>query len=94
MGDFDTFGLSEPVRRSIGETGLNVPPVLGVDAKAFAPGVNVGLDQKSAIFPLAHLSVLPAGEYVVQAVFAHNRDLNLPSAPGNLYSEPKTADGM
>src|SRR5207248_5100347 len=77
-------------RRSIGETGMNVPPVLGADATAFRSGVTAILDQKSAIFPLSHLSELPAGEYLVQAVFAQNHDLNLPNAPGNLYSEPRT----
>src|SRR5207302_11461837 len=77
-------------RRSIGETGLKVPPILGADAKAFRSGVTATLDQKSALFPLSHLSDLPPGDYAVQAVFAHNRDLNLPGAPGNLYSDPKT----
>jgi hypothetical protein len=48
------------------------------------------LDGSSAIFPIAHLSKLPKGEYQVQAVFDHNRDLRLPDAPGNLYSDPKT----
>jgi hypothetical protein len=79
-----------PPRRSIGETGMNVPPMLGADVKALAPGVTVVLDQKSPLFPLPRLADLPPGEYSVQAVFAHNRDLNLPNAPGNLYSDPKT----
>ncbi len=76
--------------RSIGQAGFKAPPVLGADARALADGLTVVLDQKSAIFPLSHLADLPPGEYTVQAVFACNRDLNLPSAPGNLYSQPKT----
>jgi hypothetical protein len=81
---------SEP-RRSIGEPGLNAPPVLGADAKGFTAGATVVLDQKSILFPLPHLSRLPAGDYTIQAVFAHNRDLNLLDAPGNLYSAPVKA---
>src|SRR5262249_7230445 len=32
---------------------------------------------------------LAAGEYTVQAVFATNRDINLPFAPGNRFSKRK-----
>jgi hypothetical protein len=79
-----------PPRRGIGQTGMTAGPLLGADAKALASGAVVVLDQNAAIFPLSHLSDLPAGRYAVQAVFAHNRDLNLPGAPGNLYSDPTT----
>ena len=48
----------------------------------------VTLDGKSATFPLRPLDELPAGEYTVQAVFAFNRDVNLPDAPGNRYCDP------
>ena len=75
-------------RRRIGETGMNAPPLLGRDVKAFAPGATASVDQSAAIFPISHLAALPAGEYVVQAVFATNRDLQLANAPGNLYSDP------
>jgi hypothetical protein len=34
------------------------------------------------------LNDLTAGDYTAQAVFATNRDINLPSAPGNRYSSP------
>jgi hypothetical protein len=77
-------------RQSIGQTGMAAPPMLGADAKAFSAGGIVVLDQKSALFPLPHLAQLLPGEYGVQAVFAQSRDLNLPHAPGNLYSDPKT----
>jgi hypothetical protein len=75
-------------RRHIGDTGREAGPLLGRDVTAFAPGDFATLDQTAAIFPIAHLAELPAGDYVVQAVFATNRDLNLPGAPGNLFSDP------
>ena len=77
----------QPMRR-IGGTGLGAAPLLGRDVNAFAPGMSVTVDQNAAIFPIGHLAALPAGDYVVQAVFATNRDLNLPNAPGNLVSDP------
>jgi hypothetical protein len=80
---------SEP-RDSIGEVGMNTPPVLGRDAKGFLPGRTVVLDSTAAIFPIADLSRLPKGEYRVQAVLDSNRDLRLPNAPLNLYSTPIT----
>src|SRR5258705_9645414 len=36
--DKDTKDKKAQPRRSIGETGMNVPPVLGADAKAFRSG--------------------------------------------------------
>lgn len=78
-------GRAEP-RFTIGQTGMDAPPVLGADANGFAPGKEVTLGAKSAIFPIDSLAKLPAGDYSVQAVFHFNRDLNLPDAPGNLYS--------
>jgi hypothetical protein len=74
-------------RRSIGDTGVKAAPLLGVDARLSADS-KVVVDQKAAIFPIAHLAKLPAGEYRVQAVFHSNRDLNLHDAPGNLFSDP------
>ena len=68
------------------------PPVLGRDATAFGPGSSEVVDGSAAVFPIAR--VLPGsrrGEYVVQAVFHANRDLNRPDAPGNLYSPPVLA---
>src|SRR5262245_14462111 len=75
-------------RRHIGETSKNTPPYLGVDVKALTDASKVFVGQKAAIFPLKHLANLPAGKYKVQAFFHSNRDLNLPDAPGNLYSDP------
>ena len=65
-----------------------VLPVLGVDADRFAGDGVATLDGKSDTFPLMRLDDLPAGEYTVQAVFAFNRDVNLPHAPSNRYCEP------
>ncbi len=48
------------------------------------------LDAKSDSFPASPLNDLPAGEYTVQAVFATNPDINLPTAPGNRHSELMT----
>jgi S-formylglutathione hydrolase FrmB len=81
-------GTTEP-RGSIGDTGLDAPPLLGADVNAFAPGVVGVVDGSSEIFPIPSLAKLPAGDYVAQAVFTWNPDLNLPNAPGNLYSEPQ-----
>jgi len=77
------------LRHSIGATGMDAPPLLGIDA-ILGPDQKAVVDQKALIFPISHLSRLPKGEYQVQAVFAINPDLNDPSAPGNLYSEPRT----
>ncbi|MBI3411047.1 MAG: hypothetical protein HY040_22160 [Planctomycetes bacterium] len=75
-------------RRHIGEPDKNTAPYLGVDVKGLSESSRVLVGQKAAIFPVAHLAKLPAGKYKVQAVFHGNRDLNIPDAPGNLYSEP------
>src|SRR5262245_33420018 len=65
-----------------------VLPVLGTDADRFTADAVAVLDNKSAIFPVTKLGDLPAAEYTVQAVFAVNRDVNLPHAPGNRYCDP------
>lgn len=67
-----------------------VLPVLGADADAFAADTVVALDNDSLTFPFVKLNDLPAGEYSVQAIFATNRDINLPNAPGNRYCDPVT----
>lgn len=77
---------------TIGDTGLTAPPIIGKDALQFASGKTVTLDKDCPIFPVESLAKLPKGKYTVQAVFHHNYELNLPTAPGNLVSEPATAD--
>jgi hypothetical protein len=82
-------GASREPRRTIGRTGLDAPPVLGCDVNGLAPGVVAVVDRHEAIFPVAGLDQIPAGDYSIQAVFDTNRDLKLPDAPGNLYSAPR-----
>ncbi len=65
-----------------------VLPILGADATDFTADQTITLDTKSEVFPANGLAVLPPGEYTVQAVFATNRDINLPFAPGNRYCRP------
>ncbi len=64
-----------------------VLPVLGADADALTADKTVTLDANSDVFPAGGLEKLPAGEYTVRAVFATNRDINLPFAPGNRSSK-------
>jgi hypothetical protein len=77
-------------RYRIGDTGLQAPPLLGIDVKGLTANSKLVIDQNAAIFPIAHLAKLPAGKYRAQAVFHSNLDLNVPDAPGNLYSDPVT----
>src|SRR5437016_2335470 len=65
-----------------------VLPILGTDADEFTADKTITLDATSDVFPLGKLNELPAGEYSVQAIFATNRDINLPLAPGNRYCLP------
>ena len=81
-------GTGREPRTWLGEV-EGTPPYLGREADGFGDGAKATLDETSAIFPIGHLSKLPKGEYHVQAVFQHNRDLNMPNAPGSLVSEPK-----
>jgi len=59
---------TEP-RNTIGQTGVNAPPVFAHDVKAFAPGVTGVIDQTAAAFPVESMSRLPSGDYSVQALF-------------------------
>jgi hypothetical protein len=74
-------------RFSIGRTGLDAPPVLGVDVPGPQAGVAGVVDQHAEIFPIPSLGELPAGDYYVQAVFDSNLDLKSPNSPGNLFSK-------
>lgn len=75
-------------RTTIGNTGMETPPVLARDVTNLVAGEPATLDRRSALFPLRALGDLPAGDYYVQAVLATNRDILLPNAPGNLFSAP------
>src|SRR5262249_33511241 len=76
-------------RQLLGQTAMNAPPVLGRDADGLATGRTYTLDRTSAYYPLSDLDHLKPGEYNVQAVLIGNRDLWLPGAPGNMYSDVK-----
>jgi hypothetical protein len=80
-------GTREP-RLAIGNTGMNVAPIVARDVLRLAPGHEAVLDGRSIVFPIEHLGQLRPGEYVVQALLHTNTDLNVPNAPGDLYSEP------
>ncbi|MBA4186460.1 MAG: hypothetical protein C0467_00435 [Planctomycetaceae bacterium] len=62
-----------------------VLPILGIDVDGFSDDKSITLDGSSDMFPVGGLEKLPAGDYTVQAIFATNRDINLPHAPGNRY---------
>jgi len=72
------------------DTGPPGCPVAGTDVAAFSRDTVAVLGGGALLFPAGTLDGLPAGEYAVQAVFAHNRDINHPSAPGNLRSAVAT----
>jgi S-formylglutathione hydrolase FrmB len=76
-------------RLTLGRTGLDAPEALARDVNAFAPGALAVLDHTAFAFPITNLTVLPAGDYFVQALFDCNADLRMPEAPGNLYSKPQ-----
>lgn len=66
------------------------PPVwavLGTDVEAFTADKTVVLDGTADVFPAGAFEKLAPGEYTVRAVFATNRDVNLPLAPGNRTSK-------
>ena len=73
-------------RLTIGNTGMDAPPVIARDVTNFTPASPQRLDANAVAFPLQNLSQLPAGEYFVQALFDTNVDLKSVNSPGNLYS--------
>jgi len=80
-------GFGEP-RGSLGQTGLTASPYFGTDVDQFTADKHAVFDDNATPFPVDRLSAVPAGNYLAQAVFHTNRDINLPNAPGNLYSKP------
>jgi Putative esterase len=77
--------VPEP-RFTVGNTGLDAPPVAARDIEGLAPGRPAVIDADCASFPIESLSKLKPGDYYVQAVFDSNIDLRGINAPGNLYS--------
>jgi S-formylglutathione hydrolase FrmB len=76
---------SEP-RLTVGRTGVDAAPILARDLGPLLPGKEAVLDDRSILFPIEHLGDLRPGTYAVQALLHSNPDLNLPNAPGDLYS--------
>ena len=68
---------------------MNAAPILARDVANLAPGKEAILDDRSIIFPIEHLGNLGPGTYAVQAILHTNPDLNVPNAPGDLYSPVK-----
>ena len=73
-------------RLTIGNTGMDAPPVFARDVNNFAAGGTAVIDDTSAAFPVRSLAQLEAGDYSVQALFDSNIDLKSVNAEGNLYS--------
>ncbi len=76
-------------RRRIGSVGLDATPIAAVDVNQLASGQTVVIDETSATFPFERLSDWPPAEYDVQAVLDVSRDIRMPGAPGNWYSQPQ-----
>lgn len=71
-------------RLDAGRTGLDAPPILGRDVARLSADEPIFLGGDAAIFPIARLADLPAGDYRAQAIFHSNKDLNVLNAPGDL----------
>jgi hypothetical protein len=63
-------------------------PVVGLDVDRLEPGKAVSTAAASCQFPLGAIDKLPPGAYRTQAVLHTNPDLNIPNAPGDLFSRP------
>src|SRR5271154_809293 len=69
---------------------LASPYIFGLNVNALAPGAAVTVDDKAFGWPAAHLSAIPAGDYLIQAVLnryetfhlADGRVLQLPPDKG------------
>jgi S-formylglutathione hydrolase FrmB len=65
---------------------MSASPLLGRDVVDLGPGRAAVVDDRAAIFPIGHMGNLRPGIYAVQALLHTNLDLNLPNAPGDVYS--------
>lgn len=63
-------------------------PIAGVDVIDLTAEKTITIDRSCLVFPEKAWKTLTSGEYSVQAIFAYNRNINLPDAPDNLYSDP------
>lgn len=78
-------GNLEP-RRSIGDTGMDAAPLLGIDAKGLAKAKSVAITDQATLFPFDRLDQIPKGKYRLQAVLLQNPDDRRANAPLNLVS--------
>ncbi len=79
---------SEP-RHRIGSVGAEAIQIAAVDVDRIESGQIVIVDETSVAFPFERLSDLSPAEYDVQAVLDVSRDIRMPGAPGNWYSQPQ-----
>ncbi len=88
----DRRDAPEP-RLRIGRVGRLATPIAAVDIDAdqIVAGQALVVDEASLAFPESGLADLAAGRYSVQAVLDLSRDVQLMTAPGNLYSHPVVA---
>ena len=88
----DRRDAPEP-RLRIGRVGRLATPIAAVDIDAdqIVAGQALVVDEPSLAFPESGLADLAAGRYSVQAVLDLSRDVQLMTAPGNLYSHPVVA---
>jgi hypothetical protein len=63
-------------------------PIFGLTVDKLIRNEPIVVDDSATGFPVGmRIAKLPPGQYKVQAIFMHNRSINLPNAPGNLRSE-------
>src|SRR3984957_20361300 len=65
----------------------------GVDVDNLAPGMPIVIDGKTVGYPLENLKALPAGDYIVQAVFNVYEQFHL-GAGRNLWLPPDKGEGQ
>src|SRR3984885_11883039 len=65
----------------------------GVDVDNVAPGTPIVIDSKTAGYPLEDLKALPAGDYLVQAVFNVYKQFHLADGR-NLWLPPDKGEGQ
>ena len=84
-------GQSEP-RNVLSETYTSAQG-FGVDAENLAPGTPLVIDARTIGFPLPNLAALPAGDYLVQAVFNKYEAFHMASGK-TLYLPPDQGEGQ
>jgi hypothetical protein len=74
-------------RTLLGRAGKDCPQAFTKDISRLGAGQTITIDGGCPGFPLANMSLLPAGEFFLQAVFDSNLDFRSANSPGNLYSD-------